>query len=101
LVVATAVEFVIALVVWAVVGSSRTGGWSWWVVGGGVGAGIAYLALFKAFAAGGQVGPVVALTALYPALATLFAWLVMKDGLTFRQAVGVAFAVLAAALLAK
>jgi uncharacterized membrane protein len=61
----------------------------------GVLAGIRGLALFAAYRSGGNTSVITAATALYPLITVILAILVLREGLTWLQVVGLGFAVVA------
>ena len=64
-------------------------------LGNGVLAGIGGLALFAAYRSGGNTSVITAATALYPLITVILAILVLREGLTWLQVVGLGFAVVA------
>ena len=70
-------------------------------LGAGICMACGLLCFFKALAGGPPVGVVVPLTALYPLVTVILSWIVLREGLSLRQLVGMALALPAVWLLAS
>ncbi len=62
---------------------------------------VGYIALVRAFDAGGEASRVVAITSLYPAVTTIISYLVLREPISWSKSLGVVLAVVAVFLLSR